>query len=196
MNWSVTALDPEIFTVEDVLDRAECRELIERGEALGFQAATVPLEYGPTVMPGVRNNERVLFDDRALADALWERVRELVPPEIDGWRAHRLNDRLRFYRYDPGQRFKRHKDGIVALHSGEESRLSFLMYLNDDFEGGETIFIEYPDKTATEPSFRLVVKPRTGLGLFFRHQRWHEGAPIVEGRKYVLRSDVFYLPPV
>jgi hypothetical protein len=30
------------------------------------------------------------------------------------------------------------------------------------------------------------------MGLFFKHERWHEGAPVRSGRKYVLRTDVLY----
>jgi len=62
-----------------------------------------------------------------------------------------------------------------------------MVYLNDDFTGGETIFY-------TEPgTVRLSVRPERGLALIFVHRQWHAGAPVLAGRKYVLRTDVMYV---
>ncbi|MES2459440.1 MAG: 2OG-Fe(II) oxygenase [Armatimonadota bacterium] len=189
---NISVLDTDIFTVADIFTDENCRELIAKGEALGFEAATVQLSSGPKMMTNVRNNDRVTFDDFDFADEIWQRIKGTIPAEIDGWEAVRLNERFRFYRYDPEQRFKRHKDGIVVLPSGEESRLSFLIYLNDGYEGGETIFSDHRFENGETITDTIKVSPKTGMGLFFAHQRWHEGAPVVRGRKYLLRTDVIY----
>jgi hypothetical protein len=39
------------------------------------------------------------------------------------------------------------------------------------------------------------VSPVAGTGLFFLHDWWHEGRLLESGRKYVLRTDVFYRFP-
>ncbi len=187
-------LDKDIFTIADIFNGEECRDLIAKGEDLGFEAATVQLSSGPKMMTNVRNNDRVTFDDFAFADEIWQRVAGSVPSEIDGWKAVRLNERFRFYRYDPEQRFKRHKDGVVVLPGGEESRLSFLIYLNEGYEGGETTFTDHRYENGDTMTDTIKVSPKTGMGLFFAHQRWHEGAPVVHGRKYLLRTDVIYQP--
>ena len=191
---SLTHLDKDIFTVADIFTEKECQGLIAKGEALGFEAATVQLSSGPKMMTNIRNNDRVTFDDFTFADELWQKVADAVPAEIDGWKAVRLNERFRFYRYDPSQRFKRHKDGVVVLPSGEESRLSFLIYLNEGYEGGETVFTDHRFENGETLTDTITVSPKTGMGLFFAHQRWHEGAPVVRGRKYLLRTDVIYKP--
>jgi prolyl 4-hydroxylase len=36
------------------------------------------------------------------------------------------------------------------------------------------------------------VTPEAGLALIFDHDLLHEGAAVLEGQKYVLRSDVMY----
>lgn len=184
--------DGEIWTVSDIFSTEECRDLITRGEAVGFEAADVRTSSGPQKMENVRNNDRALLEDSTLSRALWERVREFVPAEIDGCRAAGLYTPFRFYRYDVGQRFKRHKDGRETIASGEQSRLTFLVYLNEDYEGGETVFTDYVFRDGERITREVRVKPETGTGLFFVHERWHEGAPIIHGRKYVLRSDVLY----
>jgi hypothetical protein len=58
--------------------------------------------------------------------------------------------------------------------------LTFMIYLNDAFEGGATEF-------KTE-----VVRPRTGMALVFPHRATHQGAELRSGVKYVLRTDVMY----
>ena len=104
------------------------------------------------------------------------------------WRASGLNERLRFYRYEPGQYFDWHSDGRFWRSQEEESHFTFMIYLNDDYEGGETTFRAMPDR----PDEDLVVVPRTGMGLIFHHPLWHRGSEVRSGRKYVLRSDVMY----
>lgn len=75
------------------------------------------------------------------------------------------------------------------------------MYLNDDFEGGETVI--FPEgKTGIHgrpPMKEVRITPRRGMALVFRHtgpdHPLHSGAPhSTKGkRKYVLRSDIMYL---
>src|SRR5262249_14165874 len=89
-----------------------------------------------------------------------------------------------FYRYDPGQRFAAHTDGYFERDTGERSQFTFVVYLNQDFQGGTTNF--YLSRVP------LVVQPRTGLALVFAHRQLHEGTPVEAGRKYVLRTDVMY----
>ena len=65
--------------------------------------------------------------------------------------------------------------------------MTCLWYLNDGYHGGETKF--YGDDLE---DLRFTVTPQQGMALVFAHQQLHEGAPIVDGRKYVLRTDVMY----
>lgn len=180
-----------LFTVADFLTAAECEQLIARGEAMGFEAASVAMASGPQVMPGVRNNDRVTFDDPELADWLWRRLNAHVPPQLDGATAIGLNERLRFYRYDASQRFHAHRDGVVERSPGERSRLTFMVYLNDGAEGGQTVFYS-EDRVNGLRRIVASIEPHAGMALVFAHGWWHEGAKVLSGRKYVLRSDVMY----
>lgn len=51
-----------------------------------------------------------------------------------------LNELFRFYRYEPGQQFRKHRDQSYIRNSKEASYFTFMIYLNDDFKGGTTTF--------------------------------------------------------
>jgi len=189
---TISQIDPDILTVSGLFSADECERWIAQGETLGFEAASVSLVEGAKMMPAVRNNDRATIEDPALAAALWERVRGFVPPQLDGCLARGLSERFRFYRYDPGQRFKRHRDGAVDGPPGQRSKLTFLIYLNDGYERGETTFIDYRFENDVAVPQEIRIAGKTGMGLFFRHERRHEGSPVLSGRKYVLRTDVLY----
>ncbi|MBM0104381.1 2OG-Fe(II) oxygenase [Steroidobacter sp. S1-65] len=173
------ALAPGIFTISDVLGADECRQLIARAERRGFHAATVDAIDGPRLDKDMRNNDRAIEDDFDLARRLWSRVRKFVPRTL-GTRVRGLNERFRYYRYTPGQRFDWHFDGSFIRPNGELSRLTFMIYLNQEYQGGETRF----------ESVSVVGKP--GMALLFEHELLHQGAEVTSGIKYVLRSDVMY----
>ncbi len=115
------------------------------------------------------------------------------------WTVHGVNDRLRFVKYEKGDQFLRHMDGtyvreVVTLQSDkslsayrEQSFLSLILYLNDDFEGGETVFYDSFSKEET-----MSVTPRTGSVLVMLHENLHEGSQVTRGAKYILRTDVLY----
>ncbi len=173
-----------VFVIRDFLSADECAAHIAAAEAVGFGAAPITTSFGFVMREDIRNNERVMLDDVALADRLYERARPVLLSTRGRFSVCGLNERFRFYRYGPGQRFAPHYDGCFARDNGEESLLTFMVYLNDDFEGGTTNFLE------ERPP--LVVKPERGMALLFAHRQLHEGAAVVAGQKYVLRSDVMY----
>lgn len=177
-----TWITDDIFTVADFLSTAECDSYIEFSESLGFDDAPIDTGFGQVVVKNVRDNTRVILDDPVLALSLWSRAREFVPAEFDKSEVVGFNERFRFYRYDPGQIFRWHCDGIFRRPNGQRSQLTFMVYLNDDFEGGATRFED------------VTIKPERGMALCFVHYLRHEGARVLRGRKYVLRTDVMYGP--
>lgn len=181
-------LDDHVFTLSDALTSEECARLIDRSERIGYAAAPITTAFGFVHDTAIRSNTRVMFDDEQLAAWLWERVRAHVPAEREGWEAVGLNERLRFYRYEEGQAFRWHHDGYFQRHERERSFLTCIVYLNDDFAGGETEFEPVPGE-------RFGVRPREGSVLLFDHPVRHQGAEVLAGRKYALRTDVMYRLP-
>jgi prolyl 4-hydroxylase len=168
------------FLIEHFLTPAMCHHYIALGEETGYVPSEVNFRDGSRRADDIRNNDRVIVDDAALADSLFQRARALLPATIDGWTLSGLNERFRFYRYGPGEYFKWHRDGVFARSPDEQSRLTFMMYLNGDVDGGATEF-------RTE-----FIQPQEGAALVFPHTLAHQGTEVLDGLKYVLRTDVMY----
>jgi prolyl 4-hydroxylase len=175
-------LAPSIFTIRDVLTADECQQMIAFAEQRGFDAATINAFGVQRLDKDTRNNDRVIDDDFELAKRLWSRVKKFMPRMLSGRPARGLNERFRYYRYTPGQRFAWHFDGSFARPNGDVSLLTFMIYLNEGYEGGETQFES------------VSVAGKLGMALVFEHELLHEGAEVTGGIKYVLRSDVMYGP--
>lgn len=170
-----------ILTFERFLSANECAQYMVLSEQIGYHESEIITATGASeIFKGIRNNDRVIFDDPVLAATLYERARPHLPPEVGGWTLHGFNERLRFYRYGPGEYFKWHRDGAYVRSADEESLLTFMVYLNADFEGGKTEF-----KWET-------IAPQQGMALVFPHRHLHQGATVASGAKYVLRTDVMY----
>ncbi len=96
------------FILLNVFTHEECLEWIRLTEARGYQPALVNVGTHEIVMTDFRNNDRCIIDDADMAKILFDRIKSYLP-EI--WEEHKLvglNERLRFLRYDPGQKFEAH----------------------------------------------------------------------------------------
>ena len=120
-----------------------------------------------------------------------------------------INKRWRFFRYGKNCVYRPHIDGSWPAGSLSEdgkayeldksgstrSYLTFLIYLNDDFEGGETKFY-YPEEEGIKALVVRGIVPQRGSVLVFPQGNTasllHEGSAVTKGTKYVVRTDVLY----
>ncbi len=173
---------PLQWTVDGVLSDAECDALLDRHRDGPWLEATVNRAEGRAVDHTIRNNRLALVDDAELSALLLERLRPSLPERLMHMTLSGIKERMRCYRYVPGEHFGPHGDQSYPGGPGERSLLTLMVYLNDDFEGGRTAFLD-PE---------IVIEPRRGRALLFQHMVEHEGRAVTAGTKYVLRTDVFY----
>jgi predicted 2-oxoglutarate/Fe(II)-dependent dioxygenase YbiX len=173
-------LASHIYTIDNFWTTHECIDFIAKSEDIGYEPAKVGTANVQVVMEGVRNNERVIYKDMQLADSLWQQLKPYAPEKIGNSIAVGLNELFRFYKYQPGQKFKKHRDQSYVRENGEASYYTFMIYLNDNYKGGETTFND------------IVIKPKQGMALLFFHDLEHEGSAVMQGIKYVLRTDVMF----
>jgi hypothetical protein len=144
-----------------------------------------------SVLWDVRNNDRVMIDDPALAVELFARAEPFVPKNFLTRRPVGLNERFRYYRYTKGQKFDWHFDGAFTRDNGESSKRTFMVYLNDGFLGGETVF-NLRRLGKVDGGELLRDFPTAGTALVFRHDVLHTGGMALDGVKSVVRSDVMH----
>jgi len=171
------------WEIENFVSKEFCDEVIRHAEEVGFEQATLSTASGPILRLKYRHNDRVTFDDQGLAGVLWEKIKDDPRLTNPGWKLIGLNERFRVYRYSgPDQYFAQHFDGSYErIPLVEQSWVTLLIYLNEEFDGGETSFIDGE------------IKPKTGLAAFMtQHNYLHEAKEATNGTKYVLRTDVMY----
>lgn len=170
--------EPLLWVVDDVYSLEECDRFIQMIEQSKPTLATNN--------PSYRNQDRIIEDDPEIAQDLYQRLQPHLPPAIGSFRSVGLNERLRFYRYAPGQSFSPHMDHWFRPSSNCISLHTVLVYFNANFAGGETRFQE---------QLEAVITPKPGLVAIFQHKIRHEGCVVRSGCKYALRTDVIYEAP-
>lgn len=184
----------DIFVIHDFLTAEECERYIAASEAVGYADAPITTGGGPVMAKSVRNNDRVMIDDPATAAELYDRARPFLPDHFLIWQPCGFNERFRYYRYTRGQEFKWHFDGEFHRDNGEASKYTFMIYLNGGVTGGETKFnLKRLGRLPTDDEVLSAV-PWVGKALVFRHDVLHTGAVVLEGVKYVMRTDVMFQP--
>jgi hypothetical protein len=204
---------PGTFQLLNVFTEEECKRFIEITESLGYlkdAAVSLPRE--------IRHNDNLTWvTDEATDQLIWERVKHLTnnnPEMFDNQEAVGINARFRFYRYSEGDYFKNHIDGawpgsrvvneelIHNAYPDRYSQMTFLILLNEDFEGGATRFLvnsEDPTRPARGNTSVEEVDIRTPIGgvLCFPHGHHplhclHSSQPISKGTKYIIRTDLLF----
>lgn len=189
----VEYLDDFVFELPNFLAHDICDRWIADIEADGFEPALINGVHGATRCPDIRNNDRLIRDDPQAGHALYQTLYPYLSKTFRKRQVVGLNERFRFYRYDVDQKFDWHQDGYFERENKERGLFTFMIYLNDEFEGGGTSFSDvYSGQSFQE--FR--VTPRKGSALVFYHPIMHRGDPVAAGRKYVMRTDVMYSPEV
>ncbi len=171
-----------VLVIPGFYTKEECEDELAYAAKAGFLVQ----KYGS------HDRRRAFIDDRARAEQIYKKLK--IPPletffkdlrpdpfeDIKVWEPTGLNYRLRYYKYEIGQLFSRHFDIMFRINDDTRTFLTFIVYLNDEFEGGQTVFDD------------MVVVPKMGDAILFPHELKHEGATVTKGCKIILRSDVIY----
>lgn len=199
---------PNLHMAANVLSPDECKAIIAAGESVEFVPDS-PLREGEDVSILAHNFYWVI--DTVFHDALWSRVSHLVPSSVNGRLARGINRRFRVYRYVPGAEYRCHIDGAwppsgilpddtyvydaSPKEKKQSSMFTFLIYLNDEFEGGETTFLIPAAREGVLNAYP--VRPVMGSVAVFPHGEdngalLHEGTGVRKGAKYIIRTEIEY----
>jgi|694.fasta_scaffold23176_4 predicted 2-oxoglutarate/Fe(II)-dependent dioxygenase YbiX len=94
---------------------------------------------------------------------------------------------LAYTRYSTGQGLMWHSDGGDGAQtntSGRKIDVSAIVYLNDEYSGGELSMA----KANSRVNNVFMVKPSTGDLVIIDGATWHEALPVASGTKYVMSA--------
>lgn len=203
--------DRSAWVLYDVITKEECEWLINNAKTIGMVEACERKDY--------RSNNIRTVVSKQFSEIILNRIKLCIDFDepiiitnenkrgtsgigIAGtWRLTEINNHWRFGHYKIGGHFGPHRDGWFTKDSMERSLRTFMLYLNDDFEGGTTDFIDdkqefYKNEdgmiVAQEENILKKIKPVTGMAIVFNHALLHQGSPLTAGEKYIFRSDIMY----
>ena len=171
---------------KDFLSQEECTLLVEMIEKNNQRSAVVGTGTDTTTISEYRTSHTSNLPDTALVVKIKEKIAETLGYPID------KGEPLQGQVYSPGQYFKPHTDYFEddaydkhCLSSGNRTH-TFMIYLNEVEEGGETNFSALGES----------VKPVTGMALSWPNMidgqvssdYIHEGSEVVKGKKYIITS--------
>ena len=183
---------PAITRFERLFTPAECAWLAAAAEPMLAPAVVVQPGTGRQLRDPVRICDSVGFTwplENAAIHALNRRI-----AAASGTRPEQ-GEPLQVLRYRPGGEYRPHFDAITDF--ANQRTMTMLVWLNDDYEGGETHF----------PTPGLKLKGRTGDAILFRNvgpdhradpASGHAGLPVTAGEKRIasrwIRERPFEMP--
>jgi hypothetical protein len=173
--------------VEGFIDASLCAWLIGRARPLQEASLVYDPKTGRPARDDLRSNSAAAFK---LVDLdlplilLRQRIANTLGAPVEHF------ERTSVFRYQAGQTFADHADYISTAFSAEirqrgQRPFTFVIYLNDAFEGGETHFLAIDRK----------IRGGAGDALFWRNvddsgapdvSTQHAGAPPTSGEKWLL----------
>ena len=185
---------PHVLCSEGFMTAAECSYLKSSLERAFQPSLVVDPATGQMIAHPVRKSDWAVFGVHAedlVVNALNRRIAALSGTRLD------QGEPLQLLRYRAGGEYRPHMDALPPTQPNQRI-LTVLVYLTDDYEGGETSF----------PRTGLSFRGRTGDALLFRNvaadgspdpMALHSGLPVSSGEKLIasrwIRERRFTYPP-
>ncbi|NUR44709.1 MAG: hypothetical protein HOP91_00925 [Sphingomonas sp.] len=177
----VLSEDPDIRVFPEFFSKEECEYLIECARPVLRPSFVIDPASGREIPNPIRTSRGVGFpfvDENPAIHALNRRIAAASDTDV------RAGEPIQVLSYSPGQQYREHSDALPNVAPGQQRVITFLVYLDDDYEGGETAF----------RALGLTIKRRGGDGLLFRNasadgtpdqRATHAGLPVTRGVKHV-----------
>jgi prolyl 4-hydroxylase len=170
---------PHVTLFRGLFSREECRYLVEAATPMLEPSVVIDAATGRQRPDPVRISDGVGFTlplENPAVHALGRRIAAASGTDVA------QGEPLQVLRYRPGGEYKPHFDAIPGF--ANQRILTMIVWLNEGYEGGETMFL----KTG------MKVKGRTGDALLFRNaladgmrdpDAAHAGLPVTRGEKLI-----------
>ena len=173
--------------INNVFSDEECSNLIIYSENVGYvQASSYIDKYKKEhFFLEIRKSLRCVIDSIDFSKILYKRIAHIIPNKYNDMEFSEINPRFRFLKYNNGDFFAKHTDEHYKNDKNEISLITVLIYLNDDYEGGNTNFL-------FDDTNEISIMPKIGLICLMDQNILHEVPNITNGIKYVIRTELMY----
>lgn len=181
-SYEVLSKEPLIVLLDKFLDKEDCKRILE---------LQIQLENSTTSTNRIKDYRKSLVTLVDEEDSIIKKVKKKIAKSfgLDG----KGMEKMQLQKYPEGGYYKEHFDAKSEDHyqkdkSFSQRKYSIIIYLNDDFIGGETVF----------PKKNISVKPLQGRLLLFSNMlnetnyvhpfSSHLSNKIVKGEKWILST--------
>jgi prolyl 4-hydroxylase len=187
------------FEIPRLLTAGECQSLIHAAEEQSLEASKVhDGAKGERLSEGRTSKQTWLQSDHPAVGPIVRKLMETAA-SVTGIRRADMMEHIQVARYLPNQKYDAHYDACVKRGPECEQapiyrRATLLVYLTDDFKGGETEF----------PKVGIRVQPQLGKGVLFYNtdpdtgieidESFHAGLPVTQGVKWIANVWMLYDP--
>lgn len=163
---------PVVWTVDGILTESTCRTVVTSARKHPWQSVpNSPWALCRLANPTLQN----LVEFNSLAH---------TPPTLSDGKRCGLSTELQCYRQMPGTKSVSPFSPNTNEDNNSAYRLTLFIYLNDDFEAGNEIFMETG----------LDISPQIGRGVFYSQAARCEHPELLSGEKYLLSGHIIYRP--
>jgi predicted 2-oxoglutarate/Fe(II)-dependent dioxygenase YbiX len=173
MHWQIEEAESEEY--HEFLSKETCAEIIKYSDSQALLEQATVLQgkdnnYDPNSRSCLMTN---IKDSYGLKDKL---KKTLGFPELD-------IECFQFLKYEAGGEFKPHFDAVGGGNPNDRL-FTCIVYLNEDYKGGETI-LHHNNKVFKPETGKLILWKNLLSGKSNPHSL-HSGAKVIEGVKYIL----------
>jgi prolyl 4-hydroxylase len=191
--------DYYLYEIPGFLTPAECRDIREAALRTGLRPSEIYGASSDAVNGGARKSSTAWLD--LSASLVVRKISELTS-ELTGLPVSHQED-LQVVRYPPGGFFKPHYDCCEGgpeeckrmNSAGGPRKVTLIVYLNDDFRGGETVFPYVGQSVVPELGKAAVFWSTDDAGNVIE-KAFHGGNPVVGGEKWICNKWVHPRPYV
>jgi len=171
----------EIFTIDNLYTSKEIelfKDYVENADDKNRTFTNSPFKNGKIIKPD-------------FSSLMYSRINTCLPDEyIDRqntkWGYLEAPKYIMYAKVQPGEHFGLHTDTGCEydMIKNKYSKYTVLTYLNNDFEGGSTIFYDDNFHKTCE------IKPLKNRTLIFDIDLYHQGSQVLEGNKYWIGTEL------
>ncbi|OCL11729.1 hypothetical protein AOQ84DRAFT_361265 [Glonium stellatum] len=205
-----------IRQLNDLLSSPECGQIMQALKTCSWRGSDI---HGKPIfsMEASIGSLRTSVYDTSFAADMWQRLQPILPPVEVFNETHPLTDTqgsrvwypigvsplFRFMQYDGDKGLVPHYDAPYVESEYTSTLYSLVIYLNTNGSGGTRFYSDrqrhlpfdqrnFADQQLCAERVLKEFLPTTGQAIIFPHRLLHDSAPLLDGYKFIIRTDIIF----